>query len=358
MRLAFRTDATDRIGTGHFMRCLTLADAMRRRGARTRFLGRTVPPHLARCATERGHELVALSSGALEPLDDLPHAAWLGTSQAADARDTARALSDGDWDWIVVDHYALDARWERTVRQAVRRVFAIDDLADREHDCDLLLDQNYYEDMDTRYDGKAPPGCERLLGPSYAMLRDEFRRARESVRPRTGTIERVLVFFGGVDAEDYTGRAIEALASLGIRVPHADVVIGAGHPRREAIERACARHGMTCHVQTDRMADLMAAADLAIGAAGSASWERCCLALPAITVATAGNQVPIAAGLEALGVAVSLGDGAGVTAAEMAAAFQAIAGEPDRVRRMSAAAARAVDGAGVDRVCDRLVSAA
>ena len=273
------------------MRCLTLADALKIRGVHIRFVCRHMPEHLRDMLNGNGHEFALLNSIPSEEItDDLSHAHWLGVSQAQDAADTSHALSGQSWDWLVVDHYALDARWETVLRHVAKRILVIDDIADRQHDCDVLLDQNSYADMDTRYTGKVPAHCRLLLGPRYALLRDEFRQLREQVKPRTGPVNRLLVFFGGVDADNYTAQAIEALADSGCSDLLVDVVIGAEHPHRALIESACADHGFVCHVQTSRMAELMAAADLAIGAGGSAIWERCCLGLPTLTFYTADNQ--------------------------------------------------------------------
>lgn len=289
--VAFRVDATSQIGTGHFMRCLTLADALRQRGARIRFVSRGLPDHLHGMLTARDMGFAPLNDAVTaQTPDDLAHSNWLGTSQAQDASDSAEALADRKWDWLVVDHYALDARWESAMRNTAGKIMSIDDLADRKHDCDVLLDQNYYRDMQTRYDGKVPEHCRLLLGPRYALLREEFRKLRAQVKPRTGEVRRILMFFGGVDAGNYTGHAIEALSGLGIKGVEVDVVIGAQHPRRAEIEQACATQGYACHVQTSRMAELMVAADLAIGAGGSVTWERCCLGLPALSICTAENQ--------------------------------------------------------------------
>jgi UDP-2,4-diacetamido-2,4,6-trideoxy-beta-L-altropyranose hydrolase len=291
MNIAFRVDASIQIGTGHFMRCLTLADALKQCGAQIRFVSRHMPEHLRDMLAVKGHEFMQLNSIPSEAISDgLSHAHWLGIGQHADAQDTIEALSDQTWDWLIVDHYALDSRWESVLRQAAKKILVIDDLADRRHDCDLLLDQNFYVDMQTRYTGKVPSHCQLLLGPRYALLRDEFRQMREQIKPRSGPVKRILVFFGGVDADNYTGRAIEVLSEIDIPDLHVDVVIGAQHPCREQIKRACTQYGFICHVQTEKMAELMAAADLAIGAGGSASWERCCLGLPTLTICVADNQ--------------------------------------------------------------------
>ncbi len=288
--IAFRTDASSQIGTGHFMRCLTLAKVLKQRGAQIRFVSRQLPEHLRGMLAAKDIEFRLLASSVSETTDDLVHAHWLGTSQEQDAPATIQALSGQTWDWLIVDHYALDARWESSLRPIAKQIMVIDDIADRRHDCDILLDQNLYMDMEARYVGMVPAYCQLLLGPRYALLRDEFRQLHEQIKPRSGPVKQVLVFFGGVDTDNYTGRAIEALSEIDIPELHVDVVIGAQHPCREQNKAACVRHGFICHVQTDKMAELMSRADLAIGAGGSATWERCCLGLPTLAICTAVNQ--------------------------------------------------------------------
>lgn len=289
--IAIRTDASSQIGTGHFMRCLTLAEALKQHGAQIRFISRELPVYLRDMLTEKGMDFTLLADNAqASPIDDLAHSAWLGTSQAQDAQDSIQALANKAWDWLIVDHYALDMRWENALRKAAKQIMVIDDIADRQHDCDILLDQNFYADMKTRYNGKVPAHCQLLLGPRYALLREEFRQLREQIKPRTGAVKKILVFFGGVDTDNYTGLAIKALADIQLEEIQVDVVIGAQHPYRAEIETSCIAHGFICHVQTDKMAELMAVADLAIGAGGTATWERCCLGLPTLSICVAVNQ--------------------------------------------------------------------
>lgn len=355
MRVAIRADASQEIGTGHVMRCLTLADALKQRGAQIRFISRHLPEYLRNMLEAKGHEITLLDSPRGDAtLDELAHARWLGVGQAQDAADSIRALSDGAWDWLIVDHYALDFRWESMLRPATKRIMAVDDIADRRHDCDVLLDQNYYADQETRYAGKAPEHCQLLMGPGYALLRDEFRRMREQVKPRNGPARRVLVFFGGVDADNYTGRAIEALCGVEIPGLFVDVVIGARHPNREQIEAECEKHRYICHVQTDRMAELMAAADLAIGAGGSASWERCCLGLPALLVAMADNQINITKGLDLLEASIYVGPLKTTSVSIMRDAIVSLLNTQGRLEALSKKAYSLVDGLGVDRVCQEM----
>jgi UDP-2,4-diacetamido-2,4,6-trideoxy-beta-L-altropyranose hydrolase len=290
MKIAFRTDASAEIGTGHFMRCLTLADELKKQSAQILFISRNLPTHLSDMLTKKGMEYIPLGTDTKqESIDELAHANWLGTSQAYDAQITIQALANQSWDWLVVDHYALDKRWERAVRASCKKLMAIDDLADRQHDCDVLLDQNYYSDMQTRYSAKVPAHCQLLLGPRYALLREEFRTLHKQIKRRTSEVKKVLVFFGGVDADNYTSLAIQALAELNCK-QQVDVVIGTQHPKRDQIQQSCVEYGYLCHVQTTRMAELMAEADLAIGGGGTATWERCCLGLPTLTLCMADNQ--------------------------------------------------------------------
>jgi UDP-2,4-diacetamido-2,4,6-trideoxy-beta-L-altropyranose hydrolase len=291
IKVAIRVDVSAQIGTGHFVRCLTLADGLTQHGVQIRFVSRELPMHFRDMLAVKGIEFVLLTSDvALSPSDDLMHAHWLGTSQEQDAQDTIQALSDQLWDWLIVDHYALDTRWESVLRGSARQIMVIDDIADRRHECDVLLDQNFYADMQTRYAGKVPTHCKLLLGPRYALLRNEFRELRAQVAPRTGVVNRVLVFFGGIDANNYTGHVIEAMSMMDNPDLYVDVVIGVQHPCREQISAACAKYGFICHVQTDKMAALMAEADMGIGAGGTATWERCCLGLPTLAFCIADNQ--------------------------------------------------------------------
>jgi UDP-2,4-diacetamido-2,4,6-trideoxy-beta-L-altropyranose hydrolase len=291
MTIAFRADASTQIGVGHVMRCLTLANAIQKRGVQTIFVCRHLPQYLESILTSSGHQVLRLNRAANgDPPDDLSQSKLLGVSQHQDATETIAAIANTKLDWIVVDHYGMDARWETSLRAMASRIMVIDDTADRMHDCDVLLDQNFYLKADTRYVGKVPPACALLLGPRYALLRDEFRVWRTKTKPRTGPVKRILVFLGGMDAENHTGRTIEILSQIcGTKIA-IDVVIGAEHSKREQIESLCMQRQFRCHVETSHMAELMANADFCIGAGGSATWERMALGLPTLTKCIAQNQ--------------------------------------------------------------------
>ena len=356
LRVAFRTDASARIGIGHFMRCLTLADELRDKGVRTRFVCRNLPSELQSRLASHNHELRMLAPPSeIEQCDELSHAHFLEASQAQDAAATQVAIADAYWDWLIVDHYALDHRFERLQRKSTANIMVIDDIADRSHDCDLLLDQNLYPNMRKRYVGKLPDHCRILLGPEYALLRKEFRELRDQVTPRNGQVARVLVFLGGFDPCNLTATTIEALSKIADRELHVDVVIGSGHPNRQEIEKLCEAHHYDCHVQTMRIAELMATADLAIGAAGSASWERCCLGVPTIAFAFADNQRAVAETLSQEGACIYLCDQSEASPQNLSKLMQTLLAEPKRLVMISSQAYKLVDGQGCRRVLDTLM---
>jgi UDP-2,4-diacetamido-2,4,6-trideoxy-beta-L-altropyranose hydrolase len=348
MRVAFRVDSSPDMGTGHFMRCLCLADRLHGQGASIRFVGR-ISEASRRWLAGRPHELVPLPPVSGESITgDLPHSQWLGTSQAADVDATARALGAGVWDWLVVDHYGLDARWETAMRAHASRILAIDDLADRQHDCDLLLDQNLHADAATRYAGKVPRHCQTLIGPRFALLRDEFASTRRCVGPRRGPVSRVLVSFGGSDRDDHTSIAVEAVRTARLDVP-VDVVVGSGHPRRDRVEALCRESGFAFHVDSPRMAELMAAADLAVGCGGVTAWERCCLGVPSLTVVLAANQAPMVDGAALAGLIDAPIDGP-VTADALVMHLRALAANSRLREMLSRRGMEAVDGDGAGRL--------
>lgn len=301
MNIAFRTDASLAIGTGHAMRCLTLADALASRGAECHFICREHPGNLTEHIRRKGHTVHALPQAESGFSADMQaptpiHAHWLGCDWQTDAAQTRAILAEKTTDWLIVDHYALDARWEKALRGNCGKIMVIDDLADRPHDCDLLLDQNLGRKA-TDYDALVPAHCQRLIGPRYALLRPEFaalrayslqRRRRQ--QPRLG---RILVAMGGVDQPNATGQVLEALKTCPLPPDcRITVVMGESAPWLDQVRALAIQMPWPTEVlvNIDNMAQIMADSDLTIGAAGSSSWERCCLGLPTLLVVLAKNQ--------------------------------------------------------------------
>lgn len=348
MRVAFRVDGSKEIGTGHIVRCLTLADQLSREGHACQFVLRAHRGAPASLIEGRGYPCALLPEPDGLGCDELAHSHWLGTSQARDAKETREAL-DGPVDWLVVDHYALDHRWHSGLRTTTGHILVVDDIADRVHDCDLLLDQNLQDGRD-RYAGLIPAGCQSLLGPRYALLRPCFAelRAKASAIRREGA---VLVYFGGVDAHGATLTALDAVAKAELGNRRIDVVAGDLNPHRPAIIEWCQRRDRAFfHGSGTDMAALMAEASLAIGAAGATTWERCCFGLPTILVTIAENQRAGAAALARTGGAIWVGDQADVSAATLAAVLRTLVAAPHLAEVVADRAARLVDGDGARRV--------
>jgi UDP-2,4-diacetamido-2,4,6-trideoxy-beta-L-altropyranose hydrolase len=343
--ILIRCDASLSIGSGHVMRCRTLARELHRRGAAITFLCRRQRGDLI-SLLEQDFPVLALPELPLaatqtpegQPLQgrDL-YGAWLGCSQDTDGDDCRQALARGgirSASWLVVDHYGLDAAWEAQLLEGLSgdgapRLLVIDDLADRPHLADLLLDQNFFgAATEERYAGLLPPRCRQLLGPHYALLGPEYAQLHPLVPPRTEP-RRVLVFFGGVDPANLTGQALEALMATELAHLAVDVVLGLQSPHRQAIaELAARRPHTTLHDPLPSLAGLIARADLAIGASGATTWERACLGLPSLVVAIADNQLPFSHALDQAGQIQLLGSATTVDAERIRQALLAAQQDP------------------------------
>lgn len=299
------------IGSGHLMRCLTLAQRYRRDGHKVIFICRNLAGNMAAVIEKDDFELYMLP--AVQQQDNLSgYANWLSVTQEQDAADTLAVMQGlGQVDRLIVDSYAIDITWERLLRPHAGDIFVIDDLANRCHDCDILLDQNFYLEKEFRYQGLVPKHCQLLLGPKYALLRDEFYHVREAMRTRDGQVHNILVFYGGVDATDETTKAIKSLLSLQetgeLAAVQVAVVVGVGNNRKDNIAELCHRAGFSFLCQVSNMAELMAEADLMLGAGGSTTWERCYLQVPAIVTAVADNQFQVCEDCDAAGLIYYLG---------------------------------------------------
>lgn len=321
--VVIRVDSSEQIGSGHLMRCLTLAEQMREKSAEVHFICRDLVGSMHALVYDHDFRLHLLPRHEANPALT-GYAAWLTVPQTVDAEETEAILYQlRPVERLVVDSYALDAAWEQKMSPLVREIFVIDDLANRPHDCDVLLDQNFYREMRHRYDGLVPPDCKLLLGPPHALLREEFYAARVHLRERDGRLRRILVFYGGSDATCETEKAIHALLQLQLSSVAVDVVVGGRNSRRAYIKELCDAHEfLHYHCQVSNMAELMANADLCLGAGGTTTWERCFLGLPSIVTAVAENQIRICEDCAEAGYICYLGQWSAVTVEDIATAVQ------------------------------------
>lgn len=352
--VAFRADASRQIGSGHIVRCLTLARALRDQHIETLFICREHPCNLADWVAAEGFQVARL------PVDEVVsqlmpmHRHWLGASPDVDADRTCSILDQHGFDatWLVVDHYALDTAWERRVRQHAERLMVIDDLADRAHDCDVLLDQNLVANYQTRYDSLVGAETRKLLGPRYALLHPDYASLHKVVHYRNGPPRRILVYFGASDVMNLTGLTLSAFVALGRNDVLMDLVIGTSNTLQDALtDQARGHPNISIHKQLPSLAFLMAQADLAIGAGGTTSWERLCLKLPSIVVTVAENQRAIAEELHRRGLILWLGDASEIDRQQMQSAISAML-ERKRQPELNDTEPLPIDGCGVGRVID------
>lgn len=320
MRLLIRTDASEQIGTGHVVRCLTVASRMAARGHQVVFAMRETRGNLIGLVREKGFSVLSWPDA--ESFD------W-----ARDAANVIKVIDGRPFAACLVDHYGIDVRWERQICRHIPQIAVIDDLADRPHDCRILLDQNLAEDYASRYDSLVPADCHRLLGPNYMLLRDEFPNARRTVRPRRGQMNRLLIFMGGSDPSGETVKILAALNSLSFA--RVDVVVGLANRRREQIRSICRQRGYAFYCQIDFLAQLLAAADFACGAGGISLWERLYLGLPSLTTVVAANQRAVTELIRKKGLTLYCGTNPTVTAETYRIQLEHAAREPEMLAGMS-----------------------
>jgi UDP-2,4-diacetamido-2,4,6-trideoxy-beta-L-altropyranose hydrolase len=332
---AIRADASPEIGGGHVVRCLTLAGAL---------------------ADAGWHCAFAVGDATVNSVPGIAQVRIIRLAEPANAAALQAALPDGV-DLLVTDSYAIDARYEAACRLWARRILAIDDLANRAHDCDLLLDQTLAR-ADSAYRPLVPATARLLLGSEYALLRPEFSALRDTAIASRGarTPSRILISAGLTDPTGASIALIKGTRAVASTIA-IDVLIGSQCPNLVAIRDAAAHANAELHVDARDVAGLMAKADLSLGAPGSTAWERCCLGLPSALVLLADNQRDNARALEAAGAATILGTRAELSPGLVARHLEDLLANPTRLAEMARHAAAVCDGDGARRVVAALEAA-
>lgn len=352
MRAIFRVDSSNEIGSGHITRCLTLAKALGERGFDCVFVCRDHPGNFNSLVKDAGFkiEVLPLVPRSQGNCSENSYDKWIGSSGIADAEATISVIGEKNNELVVVDHYGLDYVWEDKLRPYTNKIVAIDDLANRRHNTDYLLDQNLVANYQTRYSGLLSKNCVPLLGPEYALLQPEYSRLRPAATPRNGPVKRILIFFGGSDRANLTGLSVSAFLKLGRSDIELDVVLGNDSSHSRQIAHTASLHpNVHTHHSLPTLAQLLLKADLAIGAAGSTAWERCCLGLPSIVITLANNQKDVAQELNKLGALWWLGHHDSVTLGHLTSALKSVLNAPSLEQR-SRVGMSITDGEGVLKV--------
>lgn len=332
MNIVFRVDSSLQIGTGHVMRCLTLAHQLKRENANIVFICSDFDGHINHIIREQGFEVIQISAerepGSLD---------WFSMNWLLDAEATTKLIKEeiSDVDLLIIDHYGLDSKWESYIRPLVDKIMVIDDLANRPHTCDILLDQNYYKNYESRYIGLVPESCLLLLGPAYALLREEFIKIKQKTKVRDGRLSRILVFFGGTDPTNETIKTLIALSHFDCRF-EVDVIVGATNPNTDKIRTICSRHEKYhFYSQVNNISEFMYKADLAIGAGGSTTWERCYIGLPAISIVIAENQKETTDAVDSFGATINLGESSSITESDIIETIEELLMNKERLLALS-----------------------
>jgi len=303
MKVVFRVDASLEMGTGHVMRCLTLAQVLKENGANVEFICRRHKGNLIDKICSNGffvHELEMFEEAEVDT--SLVHSYWLGSTQKQDANDCIDILKAEKTDWLIVDHYALDEEWQKKLKPYYEKLMVIDDLADRKHQCDILLDQNFGRSSKD-YKAFVSEYTKLLMGAQYALLRPEFEQWRRYSLDRRKEVnfKSLLINMGGADPDNVTEQVLEKLQTANLpKDITITIVMGKTAPHLQSVKSCASKllYRSEVKVDVDNMAEVMANSDIAIGASGSTTWERCCLGVPTIQLITAYNQEFIAQQLE------------------------------------------------------------
>ena len=353
----FRVDSSGKIGSGHLMRCLTLAKALRDVGALCSFICRALKGNLNHLVVSEGFSLNVLAqsgAGAKVTYKNEPyHSSWREVDWEVDAAETLSVLSGLKPQWLVVDHYGLWYDWQVAVGSGCK-IMVIDDLADRKHHCDLLLDQNLGSDT-LGYKSLIPRVCKTLFGPDYALLRPEFKEYREAslVRRVDHGMENILINFGGGDPDNHIVRVLQALLSIDLPSNVTiSIIFGGLSAINEEHKQLISQfpNTITSYGMVSNMAEILSVSDLVIGAAGSSSWERCCLGVPSIIFPVALNQSGIAEQLSKCGAAIVLTN-QDLSNGNLGLLVNQMLQSQD-LAKMSKIAATVCDGNGLDKIID------
>lgn len=306
----FRCDSSSTIGLGHLSRCLTLAESLAEKEDKITFVCRDLEGSFHQRVLDNGHSLKLLTSPRHKPkvLSQDDYISWLGVSTLQDAEETIEILHQYDVDLLIIDHYGIGLEWEKRVRPYVKKMLYIDDLADRQHDCDYLLNQAPMA-SELPYSLLLPNHTLCLTGLDYAMINPEiteFRKSSLNRRISPYEAQNALIAFGGGDIENNSSVAMEYLHNLGFNI---DIITTTSFPHRKKLIEMSQRYSnikIHTNITPKQVGKLICNADLAIGAAGGSALERCCLGLPTLTLKTAENQSKQLAELSKLGAIIAV----------------------------------------------------
>jgi UDP-2,4-diacetamido-2,4,6-trideoxy-beta-L-altropyranose hydrolase len=335
------------------MRCLRLAEALRDIGHDPVFISRELPGNVNRLIHEKNFNLLALKfDPSKTAVDKQGYESWLGVGIDQEIAELRVILSNSrKYFALIVDHYALDKKWEKALGPFFDRLIVIDDLANRNHDCDILIDQNYYLNGQTRYSGLLPGRCQQLSGPRYAIIDKAYQEISKRVEPRI-KVEHVFAYFGGVDATCEHEKLIAAIVgSPLLKDVKFHFSLGIANPRKAAILNAASElANVTTYEFIENLPEFLCKMDLSIGGGGSTLWEKACVGLPSVVISVADNQVETCKALAQERYIDYLGPSELVDTQLIRAALEEYVTDTDKLLKASVNIRNITDGCGITRI--------
>ena len=333
------------------MRCITLAESLKKKFASIFFISNQIPRNLADFIEDEGFKVYNIDGYTYIEKQRINSTTKkkLIENDVSQTREIIQSYKNTE-NWLIIDHYGVDKKWESKIRKYVEKIIVIDDLVNRKHSCDVIIDQNFYKNMKKRYENLVPRDCIQLEGPKYALLRSEFKSIRKKLK-RKYRLCCILVSFGGSDPRNETAKALQAIKILNGKSFTVDVVVGNINPHKEKIKHLCSSiPNTTFYSNVDDIGELMSKAHLAIGAGGSTTWERCCLGLPSIVSIISDDQAEVIKLLAKKNCVINLGNFQNLTHYDYVEAIKSMNNKT--IAKMSSNCMKIVDGLGCFRVAE------
>jgi UDP-2,4-diacetamido-2,4,6-trideoxy-beta-L-altropyranose hydrolase len=310
MRIVFRLDASVRIGNGHLARCLALADQFKELGCEILFICRPESNKDYESLFATAYEVRLLQKKTNTIINKKSYSSWLSVDWEQDVNEVIQIIDNIDADLLIVDHYGIDARWHNKVRDYCKKIFVIDDLADRHLDCDFLLNSSFTNEDKDYKKFISNKDCISFLGPNYALIQPKFSNLRlkaKNKREHISSIQEILIFMGSMDPDNYSSLAINAINQIDWKQSIiVNCILDSHSPSLEKVSNDIESLDLraSIHSNTSDMEKLIYNADLAIGSGGNSAWERCVLGLPTLLTSIAPNQQRNITGITESGAAI------------------------------------------------------
>lgn len=343
--LLIRADASSRIGAGHVMRCLALAQAWQRRGGGATFFSHCEDEGFRRRVIQEGFKFVGIETPYPDERDIRD---TLGSVSEIDKGERSRGLS-----WFVLDGYHFDVSYQKAIKEAGIPLMVLDDVGHLpQYHSDVLLNAGMGANQSLY---PRPGGGKLLLGITYMLLRREFVHWRKPIKGIPEEAENILVTLGGADSKNVTSRILEALSQIKGRQLRVKIVVGPVNPHTIELKKkaAASRSRFEILQHVDQMPELMAWSDLAISGGGATCCELAYMGVPSLIVVLAENQKRLAESMDGK-CSVNLGYEKNLDQEDVAHAVEELVLDRQKRKKMSVQGRKLVDGLGADRVIDEM----